>query len=85
MRKPRQFSHSYIYVDSRRERLAAIEQQARRELGMDEPTAAGPERLRGVFALGQHHVRRRQERGGLSTQRLLLLIFILALIWYLLL
>ena len=34
MRKPRGFNHSYIYVDERKEKLAKMEEDAKRELGM---------------------------------------------------
>ena len=51
MRKPRPFSHSPIYIDARRDRLAAIEQQARSELGMQATTDGRPaDRLRGAFS-----------------------------------
>ena len=32
--KPRAFSHQYIYVNERKERLAKIEENAMRDLGM---------------------------------------------------
>lgn len=34
MRKPRGFNHPYIYVDERKEKLAKMEEKAKRELGM---------------------------------------------------
>ena len=34
MRKPRGFNNSYIYVDERKEKLAKMEEDAKRELGM---------------------------------------------------
>lgn len=34
-RKPRHFQHTPIYIDERRDRLDAIEQRCRKELGMD--------------------------------------------------
>ncbi len=34
MRKPRAFNHQYIYVDTRKEKLAKMEEDAKRELGM---------------------------------------------------
>ena len=34
MRKPRGFNHPYIYVDERKEKLAKMEENAKRELGM---------------------------------------------------
>ena len=32
MRKPRGFNHPYIYVDERKEKLAKMEESAKREL-----------------------------------------------------
>ena len=34
MRKPRGFNHPYIYVDERKEKLAKMEESAKRDLGM---------------------------------------------------
>lgn len=34
MRKPRGFNHQYIYVDERKEKLAKMEEKAKRDLGM---------------------------------------------------
>ena len=33
MRKPRSFNHRYIYVDERKEKLAKMEEKAKRDLG----------------------------------------------------
>ena len=33
MRKPRGFNHQYIYVDERKEKLAKMEENAKRDLG----------------------------------------------------
>ncbi|MBR1485607.1 MAG: hypothetical protein IJ612_07975 [Prevotella sp.] len=86
MRKPRPFNHRPIYIDAQRDRLAEIEQRARRELGFVEPEAPQAASLLGVFSRGQKHVNRRRERGQrLSLKTSLLLIFILLLIWKLLL
>ena len=35
--KPRAFSHQYIYVDERKEKLSKIEENAKRDLGMLPP------------------------------------------------
>ena len=35
--KPRAFNHQYIYVDERKERLAKMEENAKRDLGMLPP------------------------------------------------
>ena len=34
VREPRRFEHKYIYVDERKEKLAKIEERAKRRLGM---------------------------------------------------
>ena len=48
--KPRAFSHQYIYVDERREKLAKIEESAKRDLGMLPPKEiTAEERIRGRF------------------------------------
>ena len=87
MRKPRRFNLRPIYVDERKERLKAIEQKARRELGMEaqeHPSAS--ERLHGVFT--EKAVRRQRPKTGLlqpGIPMLVLLIVILVIIWRLLL
>jgi len=61
MNKPRHFSLSPIYVDERRERLEAIEQQARQKLGLNavphvhgrQSAAYDPQYLRGAFRTAQ--------------------------------
>ena len=40
--KPRAFSHQYIYVDERKEKLAKIEENAKRDLGMLPPKEFSP-------------------------------------------
>ena len=49
MRKPRGFNHSYIYVDERKEKLAKMEEDAKRELGMLPEKEFSPEDIRGKF------------------------------------
>ena len=34
VRKPRGFNHQYIYVDERKEKLAKMEEDAKRDLGI---------------------------------------------------
>ena len=64
-RKPRGFSHQYIYVDERREKLKAMEERAKRELGLiPEPEKTAEERIRGRFVEQTSHLRRQQEKGG---------------------
>ena len=60
--KPRAYSHQYIYVDERKERLAKIEENAKRDLGMlPEKELTAEERIRGKFVEGTKHLRRRKE------------------------
>ena len=53
VRKPRGFHHNWIYVDERKEKLAKIEENAKRELGMLPPKEFSPEDIRGKFAKGK--------------------------------
>ena len=46
MRKPRGFNHPYIYVDERKEKLAKMEEKAKRELGMLPEKEFSPEDIR---------------------------------------
>lgn len=62
--KPRAFSHQYIYVDERKEKLSKIEENAKRDLGMLPPKeATAEERIRGKFVEGTKHLKRRKESG----------------------
>ena len=62
--KPRAFSHEYIYVNERKEKLAKIEEKARRDLGMLPPKElTAEERIRGKFVEGTKHLKRRKESG----------------------
>lgn len=62
--KPRAFSHQYIYVDERKEKLAKIEENAKRDLGMlPEKEQTAEERIRGKFVGGTRHLKRRKESG----------------------
>ena len=82
--KPRPFTHQYIYVDERKERLAKIEENAKRELGMLPPKEFSPEDIRGKFVEGTKHLKRRKERERkpLTYGALLVLIAILSYILY---
>ena len=58
--KPRAYSHQYIYVDERKERLAKIVEIANRDLGMLPPIELTvEERIRGKFVEGTKHLKRR--------------------------
>jgi hypothetical protein len=86
-RKPRGFSHQYIYVDERRERLKEMEERAKRELGLiPEAEKTAEERIRGKFVDQTTHLKRQQERGGASSSKWLIIIAVLlvALIYALL-
>ena len=61
--KPRAFSHQYIYVDERKEKLAKIEENAKRDLGMLPPKEFSPEDIRGKFVEATTHLKRRKESG----------------------
>lgn len=89
-RKPRPFAHRYIYVDERKERLKAIEDKARAELGMKNDRQGGHEQLRGMFFNATRHARRRRERklaGGivLTYGVITVLLIMLFAIWKILL
>ena len=76
MRKPRGFHHSYIYVDERKEKLAKMEEDAKRELGMLPEKEFSPE--------GTTHLKRRKESGRKPVHLgvLLLIIALLIYLWY---
>ena len=80
--KPRQYKHTYIYYDERKEKLAKIEENAKRELGMIPPKPFSPEDIRGTFVGATKHLKRRKEsrRKRLSNGMLLMIIVILILI-----
>ena len=69
MRKPRGFNHSYIYVDERKEKLAKMEEDAKRELGMLPEKEFSPEDIRGKFVEGTTHLKRRKESGRKPVYR----------------
>ena len=83
VRKPRGFRHEYIYVDERKEKLQKMEEDAKRELGMLPQKEFKPEDIRGKFAEGTTHLKRRKERGkapwgyGKMLIAILVLLFIL--------
>ena len=81
-RKPRGFQHQYIYVDERKEKLAKMEEDAKRDLGMIPPTEFSPEDIRGKFVEGTTHLKRRKESGRKPIHVGLLLAFIAILIYF---
>ncbi len=80
-RKPRSYQHSYIYVDERKEKLKAIEERAKRELGMLPPKEFDPEAFRGTFVKATKHLRRRKESGRQPMRVGVILIIIGALLF----
>lgn len=84
VREPRRFEHKYIYYDERKEKLAKIEQNAKRELGMLPEEEFDPERIRGKFLEGTTHLKRRKENGGprVSFPVAIMLIVILTVILF---
>lgn len=83
MRKPRRFSHKYIYVDERKEKLEKLEEKAKRDLGMLPEKEFKPEDIRGAFVKSTTHLKRRKESGrkplsyGVIFVVLAILLFIL--------
>ncbi len=77
-RKPRRFNHQYIYVDERRERLQAMEERAKRELGLiPEPEKTTEDRIRGKFVEQTSHLKRQQEKENPTNSRRLIIIAVL--------
>ncbi|MBQ8542245.1 MAG: hypothetical protein IJ436_02080 [Bacteroidaceae bacterium] len=78
MRAPRKFEHKYIYVDERREKLEKIESNAKRDLGLLPPEELSyKERIQGAFVNSTTHLRRRkQNRGYLKTQTIIVMLLI---------
>ena len=77
-RKPRGFNHQYIYVNERKERLMAMEERARRELGLiPKAEKTTEERIRGKFVEQTSHLKRQQEKGNPSSSKWLVIIAVL--------
>jgi hypothetical protein len=86
VREPRRIEHKYIYYDERKERLAKIEERAKRELGMLPEEEYNPENIRGKFVEGTPHLKRRLENGGPRITfpvAVVLLFFLVLLLLYL--
>ena len=84
MRKPRGFNHPYIYVDERKEKLAKMEESAKRDLGMLPEKEFSPEGIRGRFIEATTHLRRRKESGRkpMHVSIILAVIAVLMYVWY---
>lgn len=96
-RKPRPFTHHYIYVDERKERMKEIETRAKRELGMLPQAEDRHENIRGAFSHGRNggktdgtaygrnadEGRLRRSIGMSSTLMVFIIVAMLALIYWL--
>lgn len=81
VRKPRGFRHNYIYYDPRKEKLAKIEENAKRELGMIPPKEFTPEDIRGKFVEATNHLRRRKAKGKKTLSSGILILIIIGLLY----
>lgn len=85
VRKPRRFNHPYIYVNERKEKLAKMEEDAKRDLGIlseEEEKEYNPEeRIRGKFVEGTTHLKRRKDSGRKPLHIGLLIALIVVLIF----
>jgi hypothetical protein len=80
VRKPRGFQHNYIYYDHRKEKLAKIEENAKRELGLLPPKEFSPEDIRGKFVGATKHLRKRKESKRKPLANGILVMIIIALL-----
>ena len=80
MRKPRPFSHSPIYINDRKQRLAEVERRARMELGLDHCDVSTSDRLKGVFTSVQKHRKGRGWRWNTQTLLMIAIMLIVLLI-----
>ena len=81
-RQPRRYDHKYIYYDERKDKLAKIEEKAKRELGMlPEETTYDPERIRGKFIENTKNLKRYKANGGPRISIPVALILIVLLIF----
>lgn len=86
MNKPRGYQHKYIYYDERKEKLAKIEENAKRELGLLPPKEFLPEDIRGKFVGATKHLKRRKESGRKPLSYgvlIMIIVFLLLLMKYL--
>lgn len=78
--QPRGFRHNYIYYDPRKEKIAKIEENAKRELGMLPEKEFDPEDIRGKFVGATKHLKRRKESGSKPVSSGILIVIIVVLI-----
>lgn len=83
-REPRGYQHRYMYIDERKEKLKAIEERAKRELGMLPKEEFNPENIRGTFVKGTRHLKRRKESGRkpMKLGVALIVIALLVFVWH---
>ena len=84
VRKPRGFHHSYIYVNERKEKLAKMEEDAKRELGMLPEKKISPSDIKGKFIEGTTHLKRYRQSGRKPVHLgvILVLIALLVYLWH---
>lgn len=80
MNKPRGYQHQYIYYDERKEKLAKIEENAKRDLGMLPPKEFTPDDIKGKFVEATKHLKRRKESGKKPVSYGVLILFIVLLL-----
>lgn len=82
--KPRRFNHQYIYYDERKEKLAKMEESAKRELGMLPEKEFNPEDIRGKFVEGTTHLKRRKNSSKKPVHAgvILIIIALLLFLWH---
>ena len=74
---------TYKTIKNASEKLAKIEENAKRELGMLPPKEFDPEDIRGKFTENTTHLKRFKEKGGkTNTAMIVFLIIVLLWVWY---
>jgi hypothetical protein len=81
-RKPRHFQHTPIYIDERRDRLNALEQRCRKELGMDVNNKDVDEsQFQKAFSDAVHHPRSNNRKiNHLASNHVLMIIILVLLV-----
>ena len=84
MRQHRVVNHEFIYVDELKEKLAKMEENAKRDLGMLPEKEFNPEDIRGKFVEGTTHLKRRKASGRkpVSFGIILIIIAFLLYLWH---
>lgn len=85
-RKPRGFHHEYMFIDTRKERLKAMEEHAKKELEDANKPVDGRRLERGVFLKATRHASKRSGHdapGGMRQTMffIVLLALLLLLMW----